>query len=617
MATAVADISSLMDELKESLLHAGGSEEDWKDLVERPNLPGWSVKWSSVLSENYADRLSEICSYYLKPDTLVEVEVRDADGDKAIGRAILQIKEIKNPRSQWSAKVRFVASDDNGFTDWGVLHFDDLQDFEVHFCKKAGCTVKPGAKSYGYFHVGRMRVLPISEALKLQYGGSEVVSVFSDYLQDHLNSGLSGGAGLSTVDANRRAEEGGEDGSDFETRSKRALDKAQTAKGAEPLVVGAVPKFGTSPQKPKPPRRTEKDRDARRREDDPQRGARDDARDASRALASGQPQLVQQEDRAGATPGRVVLQARQANFLDDISAQGRHDRGDVSRRDDTSGERDQGRKRNRGRSSERDGDKKKERSKRKRGQSSSSHRDRRPVRAELVIPADKKKRKKDPDPSDDPSSPGEGKRGRRSKKRDEDKKKRKKSKKDKKDKKRKKKDSRPSTSSSTSGASEVDLYGKEAQKYESLVEKSRRHPGKLLRSGLEQMARFLAQRVGEDAVAESWRDQKVHAYLSQVLFNQHPPSVIGMRNARELTTLSMALDLLMEQKFAELGDLLMQRMKAVEVSLTEGWAVANHQELIPGPKASLTTDQERSFAARQAVQRRKLEEAMGTRRKSG
>ena len=68
---------------------------------------------------------------------------------------------------------------------------------------------------------------------------------------------------------------------------------------------------------------------------------------------------------------------------------------------------------------------------------------------------------------------------------------------------------------------------------------------RLLKSGLEQMSRFLAQRVGEHAVAESWRDQRVDAYLGQVLFAQHPPASIGMRNARELVTLSMALDLLL------------------------------------------------------------------------
>lgn len=104
--------------------------------------------------------------------------------------------------------------------------------------------------------------------------------------------------------------------------------------------------------------------------------------------------------------------------------------------------------------------------------------------------------------------------------------------------------------------------------------------------------------------------------MNQVLFNQHPPASIGMRNARELVTLAEALDLLMEENFAGLGDLLMQRMKAVEASLSEGWGVANYQELIPPPKATLTTDQERAFATRHALQQKKLQET-AARKKAG
>ena len=140
-----------------------------------------------------------------------------------------------------------------------------------------------------------------------------------------------------------------------------------------------------------------------------------------------------------------------------------------------------------------------------------------------------------------------------------------------------------------------------------LMEKAKRHPGKLLRSGLEQMSRFMNTRSGDDlAPSVSWREQRVNAYLNQVLFNQHPASSMGMRNARELVTLATCIDLLMEEQFASLGDVLMQRLKAVEASLSEGWSVANFQELIPPPKATLTSDQERAFAARHALQQRKL-----------
>ena len=306
--TTVADNVGLMEELKESLLHAGGTEEDWKDLVERPNLPGWSVKWSSVLNEDYADRLAEMCTYYLRPNTLVEVEVRSAEDDRAIGRAILQIKEIKNPRSQWAAKVRFVASDEASFTDWGVLHFDDLQDFEVHFCKKAGCSIKPGAKSYGYFHVGRMRVLPVSKALKLQYGGTEVVSVFSDYLQDQLNSGMTGGTGQRPGDGAKKPEEGGEGVSDAETRARRAFDKAQPAKGLSPRWWVQRRRLGLLPQS-----------------QNLQGRLREIVKEGVVMMTLSVLHVMMLE-----------MQARPVNFLDDISAQGRHDPEDFGRREETS-----------------------------------------------------------------------------------------------------------------------------------------------------------------------------------------------------------------------------------------------------------------------------------------
>ena len=38
----------LVDELRESFVHGGFTEEDWDDLVNRPNLPDWSIRWSGV-----------------------------------------------------------------------------------------------------------------------------------------------------------------------------------------------------------------------------------------------------------------------------------------------------------------------------------------------------------------------------------------------------------------------------------------------------------------------------------------------------------------------------------------------------------------------------------------
>lgn len=265
--------------------------------------------------------------------------------------------------------------------------------------------------------------------------------------------------------------------------------------------------------------------------------------------------------------------------------------------------------------------------KRKRDASSSSGRKSKVRGSAVIAPARKKEKKKrgDGGPGSDPSSSSDSRGGDKKKKSRKDSRSPKKDARnkgvklsDKKKKKAKKSNTRGrgSSSRSKSSKSQDDLYGHETSKYESLVEKAKRHPGRLLRSGLEQMSKFMAARAGSEGEPEgAWRQQKVSAYLNQVLFNQHPPASIGMRNARELVTLAEALDLLMEENFAGLGDLLMQRMKAAEASLSEGW-VANYQELIPPSKATLTTDQERAFATRHALQQKKLQET-AARKKAG
>ena len=57
---------------------------------------------------------------------------------------------------------------------------------------------------------------------------------------------------------------------------------------------------------------------------------------------------------------------------------------------------------------------------------------------------------------------------------------------------------RSSSSSKSSGGSDEDFYGKESRKFASLLQKAQKHPGKLLRSGLEEMNRYLVARSGED-----------------------------------------------------------------------------------------------------------------------
>lgn len=217
----------------------------------------------------------------------------------------------------------------------------------------------------------------------------------------------------------------------------------------------------------------------------------------------------------------------------------------------------------------------------------------------------KKKKKGSSDPSSSSSSGG----GKKKKDRKA------KEKKFKDDEKKRKKRKRSSSSSRETSNSDEDFYGRESRKFASLLEKAQKHPGKLLRSGLEQMGRYMASRVGDGfGGGAGWCDQKMTAYLSQVLFTQYPPHAMGVRNSRELLTLAEAIDQLMAENFASVGDILMQRFKATESSLEDGWMVARHQELIRPEHASLTSPQEKAFAARAALQQHRLEAAVQKRR---
>ena len=138
-----------------------------------------------------------------------------------------------------------------------------------------------------------------------------------------------------------------------------------------------------------------------------------------------------------------------------------------------------------------------------------------------------------------------------------------------------------------------------------LVQMSKKDPGCLLRSALKEMSRYLAAR------GEANRDDplqgKVVSYLHQILLPQFP----GLRAQRELITLASSLDLLLEGELGRVGDLLVQRFKAIEASLAAdgNWMVARHQELIPG-QASLSTKAELTEAARAELRAQKLRQQM-------
>jgi hypothetical protein len=91
---------------------------------------------------------------------------------------------------------------------------------------------------------------------------------------------------------------------------------------------------------------------------------------------------------------------------------------------------------------------------------------------------------------------------------------------------------------------------------------------------------------------------------------------VGQRDSRELRTIAEALDALAMGKLPSVGDLLMQRFKAVEQKVIDGdWGTASHLELLPDRLIGLTPMSEQSAAVKSQLLHLKLEEAK--RRHSG
>ena len=99
-------------------------------------------------------------------------------------------------------------------------------------------------------------------------------------------------------------------------------------------------------------------------------------------------------------------------------------------------------------------------------------------------------------------------------------------------------------------------------------------------------------------------------YLQTVLMQRFPETTMGVRTSRELKTLATILDHLAEGNLAAVGDVAVQRWKALESSIGDkSWSLAQHQELIPSQEVGLSGDWERTLMARAELARVELDEA--------
>ena len=164
---------------------------------------------------------------------------------------------------------------------------------------------------------------------------------------------------------------------------------------------------------------------------------------------------------------------------------------------------------------------------------------------------------------------------------------------------------RRSTSSSDSSAAEMDfrLAGTSAGKMGNRIRRlATKRPGKLWAVGIAKMREHLDPALVASAGAPSgvpaseggnYPPPGATAYILQVMRDTSH----NMRNERELRTLGAALDMLSKGQIYAAGDYLMQRLKAVEMAVSDGhWRTATHVELLPSAVASASTVQEREAA---------------------
>lgn len=620
---ALEDAVPSVAQLHRDFVAEGGSEAEWIDVMNRPSLESWARKWFKAGEPEANKQIEELAGKYFIPNELIEYIVRD-DDNRVTGYALGAIKEARIYRSQISLKVRHIHSNDPQFDNWAALHLSELEDFHLHICKKkpGACKVNCPNKDLGWFHVAAFRMMTYLDAFAEGYDEAKVYQDLRKFTEEHLADIQAERKGREVSLVPRRSEDR-DRGLPVEMPEKKGRSGETKHKGEEKEAQAAL---GMATSKAG-------DQGLKGHGDEKKFGGLGDARDlaakASAALGARHPQMFQ---RPRGDYGGDRSRGPQVDWLDNISAPGEEDRypdpgGDRNRGQDErsgpSGFRGGGKHPGGGPPSDDSGkdkkDKKEKDKKKKRSGRSSSDdkKDRRKAAMAKPVKDKEKKRKRDGDPGDGSEPSSDGGRG----KDDSERNKRprrgdwlspsvKEEKKKKRRRRRRRRSSRSSSSPDASTKSEDGFYGKGSSRYESLAEKARRHPGKLLRSGLEQMAKYVAARSGDghETGVSSWREQRVGAYLNQVLFTQHSQEKIGIRNVRELVTLAEAIDLLMENNLPAVGDVLMQRMKALESSLTEGWQMATHQELIPPARASLTTDMERSYAAKQALQLKKLQE---------
>ena len=153
---------------------------------------------------------------------------------------------------------------------------------------------------------------------------------------------------------------------------------------------------------------------------------------------------------------------------------------------------------------------------------------------------------------------------------------------DKKKKKKKKRDGGNSDSSSDSSEDSVFHLAALPRGVERLRRIHQQKPGKLASLTLLRLQELLMRAQGGGPAQPSSQVPAVaRAYLRQIYFAQHGVDQLGPRNTKEMLTLATAVDYICQNDSLRALDVLLQRLKALEVSQAQGnWTQAAELELV-------------------------------------
>ena len=147
---------------------------------------------------------------------------------------------------------------------------------------------------------------------------------------------------------------------------------------------------------------------------------------------------------------------------------------------------------------------------------------------------------------------------------------------------------------------------------------SKRQPGKLFEKGLKQVREQLAALQGgtADDAAGGTQGRALSFYHSVIVLQRFP--AIGGHTRREMETLCEIVDSLAAGDLERVGDVALQRYKALELSVSDGcWDIAQNIEVLDAHQSCLASEEERFRGSRRQLQSLRVSSALQTLRARG